>query len=368
MILMIYAFLLFGFFALFNMIIESLIIIERKIEVRNYKLEGYFQDNEKVKGFINRLVKKREFDRNRLNKLFSKTKFQFEALIFIAPEYKDDLSKYVVPKPRTKRTFFKIPNIKRGEWGRYTKYRITDDHIKKGLIFWEKHKKTLAKAQKIYGVPPEYIIGILSIESYFGTNTGKYPAFDSLATLAFTKHRRASFFQRELESLLVMAKSEKLEVEKINSSYAGALGWGQFMPSNFKIFCVDFDRNGVRDLWNPKDMIGSIANYFKKNGWRTGQVVAVRAKYVGNRFRQLKTGYNTRYNIATLDQTYNITPKYTFVYDKKISLIKLPRYDFDELWMGAKNFYAITRYNHSAFYAMTVHQLAQKIKQAKKRQ
>jgi len=363
--------LLFGFAFFFDYLISSLLVanlVTKKnriisVESKKYLLKGYFKDNKKVKEFIADLVKKHNFNQNRLNILFSNIEFQFEALVLIAPEYKEELSKYIVPKPRIKNgEFVKIKNINRGVWEKYIKYRITDTHITNGVKFWQSHQKTLSRAEKIYGVPPEYIIAILSIESNYGKNTGQYPTFETLATLAFTQHRRASFFEKELKSFLLMTKSEKMKIRDIKSSYAGALGWGQFMPSNFKIFAVDFDGDGIRDLWNPKDMIGSIANYFKKNGWKKGAVVAVRANYIGKRFKRLKTGYNTRYSLDELKQTYKIIPKYTFNYKKDVSLIKLPKYSYDELWIGAKNFYVITRYNHNVFYAMTVHQLAQKIK------
>ena len=339
------------------------IIFQQSVDEKICNVKGYFKDSKRVKTFINSMVKKHKFSRVKLIKLFSQVEFQFEALSMIAPQYRKKFAKYIPKKKNTKPR--KRRYKKQGRWDRYKEYKITDTHIKKGLLFWKLHNNALKKAERIYGVPPEYIIAIIAIESCYGKNAGKYPAFDSLVTLAFTKHRRDYFFQKELESFLVMAKNQNFNIRKINSSFAGALGLGQFMPSNFSVFCVDFDNDNIRDLWNPKDAIGSIANYFKKNGWQKNGLVAVRAKYKGLRFRQLKTGYTTKYSLKRLKTKYKITPREKFNYNKSVSLIKLNKFKYDELWIGAKNFFIITRYNHSGFYAMAVHILAQKIKDAK---
>ena len=128
------------------------------------------------------------------------------------------------------------------------------------------------------------------------------------------------------------------------------------MPSNYEAYGVDLNQDGKISMQNPIDAIASIANYLKKNGWRVGEPVATRVSYVGERFKKYKTGYDRTYNRAALK---GIVPKKRWVYHDKVRLIKLNRKDFDELWYGAKNFYVITRYNHSAYYAMSVHQLAQ---------
>ena len=335
-------------------------IIYQHKEKKKIRISGEFARNTKVRNFIKKMVIKYNFNVNYLNELFSNFYFQYEALIAIAPEYKKIYAKYIIKKKPKKKPIIKY-RYKKSKWERYKEFKLTNRHVRKGVFFWRMHKKYLNKAFREYGIPPEYILGIIGIESFFGNNTGKYPAFDTLATLAFSKHRRSDFFLSELENFLLMAKSENFQIKKIKSSYAGALGLGQFMPSNFQPYSVDFDNDGVRDLWNPRDAIGSIANYFAKNGWKRGEPVAVRARFKGKRFRRLKTGYKTKYSIYGLKKL-KITPRTKFDYKKSVSLIKLNKFKYDQLWMGTKNFYVITRYNHSGYYAMAVHLLAQKIK------
>jgi membrane-bound lytic murein transglycosylase B len=152
----------------------------------------------------------------------------------------------------------------------------------------------------------------------------------------------------------------KINIKNILGSYAGAIGLGQFMPSNYEAYGVDFNKDGKISLLHPLDAIASIANYLKQNGWKKGEVVATRVSYKGTRFNKYKTGYNTKYNRNNLK---GISPKNKNWHHKgKVRLIKLNKKNYDELWYGAKNFYVITRYNHSAYYAMSIHQLAQAIK------
>ena len=222
-----------------------------------------------------------------------------------------------------------------------------------------KHRNTLLKAYQKYGVQPEYIIAIIGIESHYGVNRGKFPVFDTLTTLAFEKHRRKRFYKSELKEFLLMTRREKVNPKNVMGSYAGAIGLGQFMPSNYKTFVVDFNKDGKKQMNHPSDAIGSIAYYLKRHHWRKGEPVATRVSYPGTRYRGKKTGYKHKYNRASLK---GIAPKYRFDYNDKVHLIKLKRTSYDELWYGTKNFYTITRYNHSSYYAMAVYQLAQRIK------
>jgi membrane-bound lytic murein transglycosylase B len=161
-----------------------------------------------------------------------------------------------------------------------------------------------------------------------------------------------------------MTRREKVNPRHVKGSFAGAIGLGQFMPSNYRTFVVDFNHDGKKRMHSPEDAIGSIAHYFKRHGWHRGEPVAVRVSYPGKRFNGRKTGYKYTYNRASLK---NISPKGHFDYHGKVHLIKLKRYGFDELWYGAHNFYVITRYNHSSYYAMAVYQLAEKIKKSYKK-
>ena len=157
-----------------------------------------------------------------------------------------------------------------------------------------------------------------------------------------------------------LCKTQKINPKNVNGSYAGAIGLGQFMPSNYEAYGVDFNGDGRVTLQRKQDAIASVANYFKKNGWRRGEPVATRVSYEGKRFRRYKTGYKKTYERKSLK---GIAPKTWWNYNGKVRLIKLEKKKYDELWYGAKNFFVITRYNHSSYYAMAVHQLAEKIKE-----
>ena len=308
-----------------------------------------------VKSFINMMVKKHHFKRLYLKKLFKNVKFQKGALGMFNPKYRKK------PKPNSKKKRF----TKHGSWDRYEKILLGDTRVKKGVKYMRDYRTIFRKVYKKYGVPPEYITAIIGIESYYGYNRGKFPAFDTFVTLAFEKNRRSRYFKYELKKFLLLSKKQKFNPKDVKSSYAGAIGLGQFMPSSYA-YAVDFNKDGKKSMQTTSDAIAGIANYFKKNGWRRGEPVATRVSYEGNRYNKRKTGYLYKYSRASLK---GIEPKYgKWSYNGKVRLIKLDRYYYDELWYGAKNFYVITRYNNSSYYAMAVHQLAQKIKRAYKKE
>lgn len=226
------------------------------------------------------------------------------------------------------------------------------------MNFITKHQEIFDNVEKRFGVPKEYIAAIIGIETIYGANVGKFPVFDTLTTLAFEKNKRNKFFKKQLRKFIQLAHNQKFNPKNVYGSYAGAIGLGQFMPSNYEAYGVDYNNDGYIRLQEAGDAIASIANYFKKNRWRTGEQVATRVKYEGMRFNAYKTGYKKTYDRVELD---GIEPREKWDYNGKVCLIKLNKNMYDELWYGAKNFFVLTRYNHSAYYAMSVHQLAQKI-------
>jgi membrane-bound lytic murein transglycosylase B len=317
------------------------------VEAKNYN------NKREVKNFINMMVKKHHFKRSKLQKLFKNVKFQRGALGMFNPKYRR--------KPKHPPKHYP----KHGSWDRYEKIMLGPTRVKKGVKYMHDYRSIFKKVYRRYGVPPEYITAIIGIESYYGYNRGKFPAFDVLTTLGFEPNRRQKYFRYELKNFLLLSRSEKFNPKNVKSSFAGAIGLGQFMPSSYDAFAVDFNKDGRRSIQTTSDAIASIANYFKKNGWRKGETVGTRVSYQGNRFYSKKTGYKHSYYRNRLA---GISPKYgSWSYNKKVRLIKLDRYNYDELWYGAKNFYVITRYNHSSYYAMAVHQLAQKIKKSYKK-
>ena len=305
---------------------------------------------------MNALVNQHGFKRSYLNNLFSNVKVQKSALRAFTPRHKQKRRKdtrTAAQKAKTKKYYNTY-----GPWERYSRLVVSQKRVNQGVAYIKKHQKTFNKVEKKYGVPKEYIAAILGIETAFGQNVGKYPVFDTLSTLAFEKNRRNKFFKNELIKFIQLSKTENFNPKNVKGSYAGAIGLVQFMPSNYKPYGVDFNRDGRITLQQPEDAIASVANYFVKNGWRKGEPVATRVSYKGQRFRAYKTGYKKAYHRATLK---GITPKEKWNYKGKVRLIKLNKKKYDELWYGAKNFFVITRYNHSAYYAMSVHQLAELI-------
>jgi len=317
--------------------------------------KDYTQKRE-VRRFIDRMVKYNHFDRSELNRLFKHVRFQKSALAVYVPSLR--------PKIKVKKRPARKKRKRQGSWDIYEKAFLKEVKVTKGVDFMHRHQEALRKAYRIYGVEPEYITAIIGVESHYGVNRGRYPVFDTLTTLAFEKNRRQKFYQKELKAFLLLSRREKINPKRVKGSWAGAIGLGQFMPSNYNAYVVDFNKDGFHQMNNPTDAIGSIAHYFKRHGWQKGLPVATRVSYPGNRYRGHKTGYRHKYHRSALK---GITPKSPFSYKGKVHLIKLRRADYDELWYGTKNFYVITRYNHSDYYAMAIHQLAQRIKKAYKK-
>lgn len=247
-------------------------------------------------------------------------------------------------------------------WNQYRPIFLTDKRISKGVEFWKQNKTLLERAEKEFGVPAEIIVAIIGVETFYGNRSGRFPVIDALATLGFDYPPRSEFFLRELEHFLLLARDEKLAMKDTLGSYAGAMGMGQFISSSYRNYAVDFDKDGTRNLWQVTDAIGSVANYFKRHGWRLNEPVAVRADHKGRNFDA--TG-----RMMEPDQPLSSFRKAGLVFEKNIKtkddmgvLVKLETKQDYEYWIGLHNFYVITRYNHSPLYAMAVYQLSQEIK------
>jgi len=236
-----------------------------------------YRKNPKTKECIRTLVKKYDFSKKELNALFSNVKVQKSALRAFIPRKKQRRIK----DTRTAKQIAKAEKIRRkyGPWGRYVRLKTNPSRVKQGVNFIRKHQKTFDKVEKKFGVPKEYIAAIIGVETVYGGNVGKYPVFDTLSTLAFEKNRRNKFFAKELIKFIHLSKTEKFNPKNVKGSYAGAIGLGQFMPSNYEAYGVDFNGDGRITLQQPDDAIASVANYLKKNGWRTGEPIATRVSY-----------------------------------------------------------------------------------------
>jgi membrane-bound lytic murein transglycosylase B len=243
---------------------------------------------------------------------------------------------------------------------------MTPARVAGGIEFWKANKATLKAVEKQYGVPVEIIVAIIGVETKYGANTGKYRVIDALSTLGFGHPTRSEFFLKELENFLLLTRLEHVDPLQPMGSYAGAMGFPQFMPSSYLAYAEDFDHDNKRDIWhNPADAIASVANYFVANHWQRGGAIAFQVSASGEAFRQaLGKGVKPDTSMGQLRKLKVKIPKNL---SNKASgkLLSYPLLDHEELWLGLENFYVITRYNHSPLYAMAVLQLSQAIKAGK---
>ena len=249
-------------------------------------------------------------------------------------------------------------------WYAYRELFLNTARIQGGVQFWRANRTALARAQRTFGVPPEIVVAIIGVETQYGGNMGKYRVLEALSTLAFGYPRRAAYFRKELANFLVLTHQEGLDPLTPRGSYAGAMGYGQFMPSSFLSYAVDFDGDGHRNLWrNPTDAVGSVAHYFVKHGWRTGESVIVPARVQGPVGEWVSRKLTPpQHSLARL-QAQGITPQGAVVGARTALLLEYQGRQGPEYWLGFDNFYAITRYNHSQSYALAIYQLAQAIRQ-----
>nr|WP_237701346.1 lytic murein transglycosylase B [Hylemonella gracilis] len=268
------------------------------------------------------------------------------------------------------------PGSRARDWQQYRGNYLQADRIGAGVEFWRKHEALLARAQAQYGVPAEIIVGILGVETFYGRNTGNYRVIEALTTLSLdfpAAHPRAAartaFFRDELAAFLKKCHAAKLDPFQLRGSFAGALGIPQFMPSNWARYGVDFDGDGRVDLsGSVADAIGSVANYFKSFNWKPG----------------MPTHYAVSFDYALLDLPLLLAPdiKPTFAVEQftamgvllghdarqhegPLALVELQNGDYSPSYVaGTENFYAVTRYNWSSYYALAVIELGEAVGQA----
>ena len=310
------------------------------------RITGDFAGNPRAEAFVRMMASRHRFDPSYVAGVLSRA----EATPWLRKQaYKD-----ANPVKRTKRSTGP-------SWSNYRRRFITPKHINSGTAFYHRYKGSLQRAAAQYGVPEEYILGIMGVETIYGGNVGSDRAIDALATMGFMNARRGNYFTSELESYFLMTRSARLDPLQPKASWAGALGLPQFMPSNIKKYGVDYDGDGAVNLWTPHDAIGSIANYLRKHGWKPGEIAAIPAvKTGGNGYSNLKNGFKHKHSLSKLARN-GLRPSYPGV-SGMVNMVKLRTTRGNEYWVGGQNFYVITRYNHSSHYAMAVHQLAQEIR------
>lgn len=249
-------------------------------------------------------------------------------------------------------------------WQGYRSRTVHPARIESGIAFWQQYRATLARARATFGIPEEIIVAIIGIETEYGRNMGTWRVLDALATLAFDYPRRADFFRGELEHLFLYTRETGTDVFSLRGSYAGAIGIPQFMPSSFMRYAVDFDGDGRRDLVrNPVDAIGSVGNFLKHHGWRSGEPVAAPVGVDGSAHTLLlDAGIEPRFRVGELEH-YGISLTQALDEDALCALMEFDTPEQpSEFWIGLQNFYVITRYNQSSFYALSVFQTAQAIR------
>lgn len=252
------------------------------------------------------------------------------------------------------------PAEKRLDWGEYRAIFIEPKRIAQGVEFWNQHRATLERAEAQFGVPAEIILAIMGVETRFGRITGSYRVLDALATLGFDFPRRAEFFRGQLADYFRLVRAEAVDPESLKGSYAGAMGFGQFIPSSFLAYAIDFDGDGHRDIWeNPIDAIGSIANYFAKHGWRKGEAVIATPLFNNADVEELVNQDLKPALSLTEWSERGVTPREALNGNMKATLMRLSSGEKNEYVLGLHNFYVITRYNHSRLYASAVFELSQ---------
>ena len=297
-----------------------------------------------VLGYVDELVAQHGFDRAALLSWFEAAERQERILEAIAR-----------PAERVK------------SWGEYRAIFLTSRRIEQGVEFWRRHESILARAADEYRVAPEVVVAILGVETSYGRITGSFRVIDALVTLGFDYPPRAPFFRRELTQFFLLTREENRSPLEFSGSYAGAMGYGQFIPSSYRAYAVDFDGDGRRDIWKSvDDAVGSVANYFQRHGWRGDGPVAVPVEVEGDRADiAANEGLAPNYDVGELRRLgvqVDALADDALTDDTKAALFRMEGSDGTEYWLGLHDFYVITRYNRSAMYALAVLQLSQELR------
>ncbi len=292
-----------------------------------------------VRSFIDTMVSDHAYDRDTLEQVLQQARTQETILEAIAK-----------PAERIK------------EWHEYRDIFLTDARVKAGAVFWREHSEELRRIGDETGVAVEILVGIIGVETYFGRITGNYRVLDALTTLAFEYPPRAKFFRRELVEFLLLVREEGMDAADATGSYAGAMGRPQFMPSSYRAYAVDSSADGKRDIWSDwADVIGSIANYFVRHGWRPDKQIVTQASLSSQwRGDPPENTLKPQETVTSLSHQ-GVLFATDLPGDHRSQLLTLIGDDGEEYWVGFHNFFVITRYNRSVMYALAVHQLGQEI-------
>ena len=249
-------------------------------------------------------------------------------------------------------------------WRDYRPIFMNERRINDGRAFLREHWSLLSRIEADTGVPAEMVVAIMGVETSYGRITGSHRVLDALYTLGLFYPPREAFFRSELATIFKLAQEEAIDLNTAKGSYAGAMGWGQFMPSSYRAYAVDGDGDGRRDLWGSlPDITASIANYFVAHGWERGRPVVVPAQIEAA--EEFAPGnLEATHGLADLAER-GYRPRYAVGADLPATVLNLDGADGREHWIAFKNFYVISRYNRSQLYSLAVFQLAGEIAQAR---
>lgn len=303
-----------------------------------------YVEREDVQDFINQLVSRHQFERDELNQVLGNAQHQAQVIRLITPPSQKSA-------PRS--------------WQSYRARFVDKERIRRGVEFWQQHEAELQRAETSYGVAPEIIVAIIGVETFYGRHTGNFQTLSALTTLAFDYPPRATLFRNELEALFLLAREQGRSPLDYHGSFAGALGLPQFLPSSVRSYAVDFNDDGMIDFdQDAIDAIGSVANYLHQHGWQHGASVAEPAKLAPgtDAAALVAAGIEPALEPGALFEagvsTHNGKPPAAVA-----TLVDLETPGKDTAyWLGYRNFYVITRYNRSSFYAMSVFELAEAIR------
>jgi membrane-bound lytic murein transglycosylase B len=297
------------------------------------------------RAFVERMVAEHGFEREALEALLADAERQEKILETIAR-----------------------PAERRLSWGDYRRIFLREDRIAQGVAFWNEHGELLARAEARYGVDAEVIVGILGVETRYGRLRGSWRVLDALATLAFAYPPRSGFFTGELEAFLLLVREEGLDPREPLGSYAGAMGWGQFIPSSWRAYGVDFDGDGRRDLsGNLEDAVGSVAHYLARHGWRRGETVALEVDAPAEPSAvPTAEGLELRWTVGEL-RRLGVPGLGGLPEDAAATFLALEGDGGTEYHVGLHNLYVLTRYNRSHLYALAVRDLGRAVAAARER-
>lgn len=253
-------------------------------------------------------------------------------------------------------------------WHEYRRIFVRDTRIDGGIEFWRANRALIERVAAEFGVPTEVILAIVGVETNYGLNTGSYRVLDALVTLGFYYPKRGEFFARELGEFFRLSREEELPLDRIKGSYAGAMGLGQFIPSSYRAYAVDFDDSGSRDLWRSlPDALASVANYLKVHGWDDRLPVVLPVDTVPSGLDEEFTP-KPQHTLAELAELGIGFDAAGLAPETPATLVELEGSEGLEYWIGLNNFYVITRYNRSPLYAMAVSQLADELRMRAQRE